>query len=141
MSGVPPEADQVSGFRIQVSGFRCQDSGFRCQVSGVRGEKQRSRNLSKIPSEAKRQRGTLKPQSLPNHRTFQDFPYFFVGMSVLRIIETNPPGHSLCLFWSDWRKVCATSAAVGGGAPGPPEAGTGRGRLPPHTDAPEVTRP
>jgi hypothetical protein len=25
-----------------------------------------------------------------------------------------------------------TSAAVGGGAPGPPQAGTGRGRLPPH---------
>ncbi len=51
-------------------------------------------------------------------------------MSVLRIIETNPAGHSLCLFWSDWRKVCATSAAVGGGAPGlvPQERGTGRGR-------------
>jgi len=29
----------------------------------------------------------------------------------------------------------------GGGAPGPPKAETGRGRLPPPTAAPEVTRP
>jgi hypothetical protein len=36
-----------------------------------------------------------------------------------------------------------TSAAVGGGAPGPvpQERGTGRGRLPPHAAALEVTRP
>ncbi|UCG12878.1 MAG: hypothetical protein JSU72_20830, partial [Deltaproteobacteria bacterium] len=36
-----------------------------------------------------------------------------------------------------------TSAAVGGGAPGPvsQERGTGRGRLPPRTGALEVTRP
>ena len=64
-------------------------------------------------------------------------------MSILRIIETNPLRHSLCLFWSDWRKVCATSAAAGGGAPGPvpQERGTGRGRLPPNPAAPEVTPP
>ena len=44
---------------------------------------------------------------------------------------------------SDWRKVCATSATVVGGAPGPvpEERGTGRGRLPPDTVALEVTRP
>ena len=49
----------------------------------------------------------------------------------------------LVFLLSDWWEVCATSAAVGGGAPGPvpQERGTGRGRLPPHTAAPEVTRP
>ena len=38
---------------------------------------------------------------------------------------------------SEWRKVCATSAAVTGGAPGPgpQERGTGRGRRPPGSAA------
>jgi hypothetical protein len=49
----------------------------------------------------------------------QEFPHFFVGLTVLGIIVTDPRVHSLCLFWSDWRKVCATSAAVAGGYPGP----------------------
>jgi hypothetical protein len=34
-----------------------------------------------------------------------------------------------------------TSAAAGGGAPGPPKAGTGRGRIPPHAAVLEVTGP
>ena len=40
-------------------------------------------------------------------------------MSVLRIIETNPPGHSLCLFWSDWRKVWSLLAQLCGGEGAP----------------------
>ena len=62
----------------------------------------------------------------------QEFLHFFVGLSVLGTINTNPRVHSLCLFWSDWRKVCATSAAVAGGNPGPVpwERGTGRGCTP-----------
>jgi hypothetical protein len=62
----------------------------------------------------------------------QELPHFFVGMSVLGIIEINPRVHSLCLFWSDWRKVCATSAAVAGGNPGPvpEERGTWEGAGP-----------
>jgi len=49
----------------------------------------------------------------------------------------------LVFLLSDWWEACATSAAVGGGAPGPvpQERGTGRGRLPPHIAALEVTRP
>ncbi len=49
----------------------------------------------------------------------------------------------LVFLLSDWWEGCATSAAVGGGAPGPvsQERGTGRGRLPPHPAALEVTRP
>jgi hypothetical protein len=49
----------------------------------------------------------------------------------------------LVFLLSDWWEVCATSAAVGGGAPGPvpQERGTGRGRFPPHRAALEVTRP
>jgi hypothetical protein len=39
----------------------------------------------------------------------------------------------------DWREGCATSAAAVGGAPGPPQAGTGRGCLPPPAAALEVT--
>ena len=50
MSGVPPEADQVSG--------------VRCQVSGKRNKKAEACwSEAEIPSEAKRQRGTLKPET------------------------------------------------------------------------------
>jgi hypothetical protein len=55
-----------------------------------------------------------------------------------------PPLAFLVLLLSDWWEACATSppaADWSGGAPGPPEAGTGRGRLPPHPAAPEVTPP
>jgi hypothetical protein len=47
----------------------------------------------------------------------------------------------LVFLLSDWWEVCATSAAVGGGASGPPQAGAGRGCLPPPTATLEVTRP
>jgi len=56
----------------------------------------------------------------------------------------NPtPLAFLVFLLSDWWDACATSAAVGGGAPGPvlQERGTGRGCLPPHPAALEVTRP
>lgn len=59
-------------------------------------------------------------------RCFAACPYAFAGVS------------------SEWlRQVCATSAAVVGGAPGPvpQERGTGRGCLPPGTAGLEVTRP
>jgi hypothetical protein len=46
----------------------------------------------------------------------------------------------LVFLLSDWWEACVISAAVCGGAPGPPEAGTGRGCLPPPTAALEVTR-
>ena len=63
-SGVPPEADQVSGVRCRVSGVRCQVSGVGCQVSGKRNiEAETCWSEAEIPSEAKRQRGTLKPET------------------------------------------------------------------------------
>ncbi len=48
VSGVPPEADQVPGVRFQVSGKRNRES-------------ETCWSEAEIPSEAKRQRGTLKP--------------------------------------------------------------------------------
>ncbi len=57
------------------------------------------------------------------------------------VVSQLPPLVFLVFLLSDWWEACATSAAVGGGAPGPPKAGTGRGRLPPRTAALEVTRP
>ncbi|MDH3783430.1 MAG: hypothetical protein OES33_11990 [Desulfobulbaceae bacterium] len=50
------------------------------------------------------------------------------------VVLQPPPLAFLVFLLSDWREACATSAAVGGGALGPP-AGTGRGRLPPPTAA------
>jgi hypothetical protein len=57
------------------------------------------------------------------------------------VVSQLPPLVFLVFLLSDWWEACVTSAAVGGGAPGPPKAGTGRGRLPPRTAALEVTRP
>ena len=59
------------------------------------------------------------------------------------VVSQPPPLAFLMFLLSDWWEACATSAAVGGGAPGPvpQERGTGRGRLPPHPAALEVTRP
>jgi hypothetical protein len=59
------------------------------------------------------------------------------------VVSQPPPLAFLVFHLSDWWEACDTSAAVGGGAPGrvPQERGTGRGRLPPHTAALEVTRP
>ena len=59
------------------------------------------------------------------------------------VVSQPPPLAFLVFHLSDWWEACATSAAVGGGAPGPvpQERGTGRGRLPPHSAALEVTRP
>ena len=59
------------------------------------------------------------------------------------VVSQPPPLAFLVFHLSDWWEACATSAAVGGGAPGPgpQERGTGRGRLPPHTASLEVTRP
>jgi hypothetical protein len=59
------------------------------------------------------------------------------------VVDEPPPLAFLVFLLSDWWEACATSAAVGGGAPGPvpQERETGRGRLPPNTAAPEVTRP
>ena len=57
------------------------------------------------------------------------------------VVSQPPPLAFLVFLLSDWWEACATSAAVGGGVPGPPEAGTGRGRLPPNPAALEVTRP
>ncbi len=47
------------------------------------------------------------------------------------IVVSHPPPVAFLVFHlSDWGEACATSAAVGGGAPGPvpQERGTGRGR-------------
>jgi len=77
----------------------------------------------------------------------QIFMLTFVGLRVdgevaqVLVVSQPPPLAFLVFLLSDWWEACATSAAVGGGAPGPPEAGTGRGRLPPNTAALEVTRP
>jgi hypothetical protein len=60
---------KVSGVRCRVSGVEV--SGVRCRVSGtINIEAETCWSEAEIPSEAKRQRGTLKPQSLSNHRTF-----------------------------------------------------------------------
>ncbi len=58
------------------------------------------------------------------------------------VVSQPPPLAFLVFLLSDWWEACATSAAVGGGAPGPvpKERGPGRGRLPPHAAALEVTR-
>jgi len=79
----------------------------------------------------------------------QIFMLAFTGLRVegegaqVLVVSQPPPLAFLVLFLSDWWEACATSAAVGGGAPGPvpQERGTGRGRLPPHPAALEVTRP
>jgi len=77
----------------------------------------------------------------------QIFMLAFVGLRVegevaqVLVVSQTPPLAFLVFLLSDWWEACATSAAVGGGAPGPPEAGTGRGCLPPNTAALEVTRP
>jgi hypothetical protein len=59
------------------------------------------------------------------------------------VVSQLPPLAFLVFLLSDWWEACATSAAVGGGAPGPvpQERGTGRGRLPPNPAALEVTWP
>ncbi len=59
------------------------------------------------------------------------------------VVSQPPPLAFLVFLLSDWWEARATSAAVGGGAPGPvpQERGTGRGRLTPHAAALEVTRP
>ncbi len=58
------------------------------------------------------------------------------------LFRSLPPVAFLVFHLSDWWEACVTSAAVGGGAPGPvpQERGTGRGRRPPHPAALEVTR-
>jgi len=77
----------------------------------------------------------------------QIFMLAFAGLRVegevaqVLVVSQPPPLAFLVFHLSDWWEACATSAAVGGGAPGPPEAGTGRGRLPPNPAALEVTRP
>jgi hypothetical protein len=59
------------------------------------------------------------------------------------VVSQPSPLAFLVFHLSDWWEACATSAAVGGGAPGPvpQERGTGRGRLLPPTAALEVTPP
>ena len=79
----------------------------------------------------------------------QIFMLTFAGLRVegkvaqVLVVSQPPPLAFLVFLLSAWWEACATSAAVGGGAPGPvpQERGTGRGRLPPHTAALEVTRP
>jgi hypothetical protein len=48
------------------------------------------------------------------------------------VVSQPPPLAFLVFLLSDWWEACATSAAVAGGYPGPPEAGTGRGCTPGH---------
>ncbi|MCG6917601.1 MAG: hypothetical protein LJE89_08635 [Deltaproteobacteria bacterium] len=80
-----------------------------------------------------------------NRIVSRSFPLFWsVEKFTEEIMETKRLRHSLWFFWSDWRKVCATSAAVVGeplARRSAEEAGTGRGRLPPAKAALEVTRP
>jgi hypothetical protein len=79
----------------------------------------------------------------------QIFMLAFAGLRVeeevaqVLVVSQPPPLAFLVFLLSDWWEACATSAAVGGGAPGPvpQERGTGRGRLPSHPAALEVTRP
>ncbi len=67
-SQIPSTKSQ--GFRCQVSGVNVEDSGVRCQVSGKRYiEAEACWSEAEIPSEAKRQRGTLKPPSVLNTET------------------------------------------------------------------------
>ncbi|MDH3930134.1 MAG: hypothetical protein OEV22_19580 [Deltaproteobacteria bacterium] len=69
----------------------------------------------------------------------QIFMLAFAGVRVegevaqVLVVSQAPPSAFLVFLLSDWWEACATSAAVGGG--------TGRGRLPPHPAALEVTRP
>ena len=79
----------------------------------------------------------------------QIFMLAFAGLRVEKeeaqvlVVSQPPPLVFLVFHLSDWWEACATSTAVGGGAPGPvpQERGTGRGCLPPNTAALEVTRP
>jgi len=63
----------------------------------------------------------------------QIFMLAFAGLRVegdvaqVLVVSQPPPLAFLVFHLSDWWEACATSAAVGGGAPGPLEAGTGRG--------------
>ena len=73
------------------------------------------------------------------------------------VVSQPPPLAFLVFLLSDWWEACATSSAVGGGAPVPRSAGTGNreggalpaiasrsgeaGGLPPNPAAFEVTRP
>jgi hypothetical protein len=81
---------------------------------------------------------------LKMHQIFMlAFAWLRVEGEVAQVLVVSQPSPLafLVLFLSDWWEACATSVAGGGGAPGPPEAGTGRGRLPPNPAALEVTRP
>ena len=68
----------------------------------------------------------------------QIFMLAFVGLRVegevaqVLVVSQPPPLAFLVFLLSDWWEVCATSAAVGGGAPGPvpQERGQGGGALP-----------
>ena len=56
---------------LQIKCLVKHHSVTRCQVSGKRNiEAETCWSEAEIPSEAKRQRGTLKPRSLSNRRTF-----------------------------------------------------------------------
>ena len=46
------------------------------------------------------------------------------------VVSRRPHLAFLVFLLSDWWEACATSAAVGGGAPGPPWAGAGGGAFP-----------
>ncbi|MGB6383514.1 MAG: hypothetical protein WBG51_20275 [Syntrophobacteria bacterium] len=47
------------------------------------------------------------------------------------VVSQPPPWAFLVFLLSDWWEACATSAAVGGGAPVPRSVGTGPGSPPP----------